>query len=506
MSLINISNLTFGYDGSFDNVFENLNLQIDTSWKTGLIGRNGRGKTTFLKLLLGQYEYSGAISAEVDFTYFPYSVSDSGEYTLPMIESLCPQCEQWQIIRELNLLCIADDALYRPFNSLSNGEQTKALLAAMFLKENSFLLIDEPTNHLDAEARTAVSNYLRSKKGFILVSHDRAFLDNCVDHIASFNRSGGVSVEKGDFSSWYLNKTRNDSFETAENQKLKKEIKRLEKAAEEKARWSDKAERAKIGFNPNKVEKSISRRAYEGAKSKKMMKRSNQLEKRLSDAAEEKTKLLKNVETTERLKLSPLEFRTSRLITADKLSIYYGEKTAVSDLSFEINKGDATALCGGNGSGKSSVLKLICGEEISFSGLLKKESGLIISYVPQDSSFLSGRLDEFAEENDIDESLFKAILRKLDFSRSQFEKDMSDFSAGQRKKVLIAKSLCEKAHLYVWDEPLNYIDIFSRMQIEKLLLEFKPTILFVEHDKSFCDKIATKKISVAALYRVEFGE
>ena len=87
-------------------------------------------------------------------------------------------------------------------------------------------------------------------------------------------------------------------------------------------------------------------------------------------------------------------------------------------------------------------------------------------------------------------------MRKFDFSRTQFEKDMSDFSAGQRKKVLIAKSLCEKAHLYIWDEPLNYIDVFSRMQIERLLLEFKPAILFVEHDKSFCDKIATKKFFV----------
>lgn len=496
MSLINILNLTFGYDGSIDNVFENLNFQIDTNWKTALIGRNGRGKTTLLNLFLGRYEYSGTISADVDFTYFPYSVGDGGEYTLTILESLCPQCEQWQIIRELNLLKVSDDVLYRPFDLLSNGEQTKVLLAAMFLKENSFLLIDEPTNHLDAEARIAVSDYLSSKKGFILVSHDRAFIDNCVDHIASFNRLGGVTVERGNFSSWYLNKTRNDSFEDAENKKLKKEIKRLEKTAKEKACWSDKAERAKIGFDPNKVEKSVSRRAYEGAKSKKMMKRAKQIEERLGKAVEEKRSLLKNVETVEKLKLSPLEFRTDRLITADKLSIYYGKRIVVSDLSFEINRGDAAALCGGNGSGKSSVLKLVCGDIISFSGLLKKESGLIISYVPQDSSFLSGRLDEFAKENNIDESLFKAILRKFDFSRTQFEKDMSDFSAGQRKKVLIAKSLCEKAHLYIWDEPLNYIDVFSRMQIERLLLEFKPAILFVEHDKSFCDKIATKKFFV----------
>ena len=98
--------------------------------------------------------------------------------------------------------------------------------------------------------------------------------------------------------------------------------------------------------------------------------------------------------------------------------------------------------------------------------------------------------------NNIDESLFKAILRKLDFSRIQFEKDISQLSAGQKKKIMIAKSLCEKAHLYIWDEPLNYIDIFSRMQIEQLLLKYHPTIIFVEHDKTFCEKIATKIIKL----------
>ncbi len=102
----------------------------------------------------------------------------------------------------------------------------------------------------------------------------------------------------------------------------------------------------------------------------------------------------------------------------------------------------------------------------------------------------------FAEANHIEESLFKAILRKMDFSRMQFDKNMEDFSAGQKKKVLIAKSLCEQAHLYVWDEPLNYMDIYSRMQIESLIKEFSPAMIFVEHDLAFRDAIATKVVSL----------
>jgi len=103
-------------------------------------------------------------------------------------------------------------------------------------------------------------------------------------------------------------------------------------------------------------------------------------------------------------------------------------------------------------------------------------------------------LSDFIDQHDVDESLFKAILRKLDFSREQFDIPLTHFSEGQKKKVLIAKSLCEKAHLLIWDEPLNYIDVISRIQIENLLLTFKPTMIFVEHDVMFCEKITTKTI------------
>ena len=123
-------------------------------------------------------------------------------------------------------------------------------------------------------------------------------------------------------------------------------------------------------------------------------------------------------------------------------------------------------------------------------------SGLVISYVPQDTSYLKGMLSDFADENHIDESLFKAILRKMDFERIQFEKDIQDFSGGQKKKVLIAKSLCEQAHLYVWDEPLNFIDVYSRMQIEQLIKEFSPTMVFVEHDSVFRETVATKTVQL----------
>jgi lincosamide and streptogramin A transport system ATP-binding/permease protein len=127
---------------------------------------------------------------------------------------------------------------------------------------------------------------------------------------------------------------------------------------------------------------------------------------------------------------------------------------------------------------------------------IERAHTLKISYIAQDTDFLRGYLTDFADVVGINESLFKTILRKLDFSRLQFEKDILDFSGGQKKKVLIAKSLCEQAHLYIWDEPLNYIDVLSRIQIEELLLEYQPTILFVEHDRVFSENIATKFVNI----------
>jgi lincosamide and streptogramin A transport system ATP-binding/permease protein len=492
MSQINVTNLTFAYDGSYDNIFEDVSFQIDTDWKLGFTGRNGRGKTTFLNLLLGKHEYSGIISAAVNFEYFPYEVTNPEDNTIDVIESIYPDYLQWQVMRELSLLQVSEDVLYRPFATLSNGEQTKILLATLFLKENSFLLIDEPTNHLDMNARKLVSDYLRLKHGFILVSHDRAFLDNCVDHILSINKTN-IEIQKGNFSSWWVNKKLQDNFELAENEKLKSEISRLSSAAKRTAGWSDKVEQTKVGTRNSGLRPD---RGYIGHKSAKMMKRAKAIEARQQSAIADKAKLLKNIESAERLKLSQIDFYTDRLVELKDVAIFYSDKTACADVSFTVEQGDRVALYGKNGSGKSSLLKLICGEPITYTGVFRKASQLKISFVPQDTGHLRGSLTEYAKYYDIDESIFKANLRKLDFSRVQFEKDMADFSGGQKKKVLIARSLCEKAHLYIWDEPLNFIDVVSRMQIEELLLEYAPTILFVEHDSEFCKNIATKIVEL----------
>lgn len=544
MSQIRVNNLTFCYEGSFDNIFEDVSFSVDTNWKLGFIGRNGKGKTTFLNLLLGKYEYEGSIQASVVFDYFPYPVTER-QRSLPAAEFLeewKAGCELWRVLCELEELRQDPEVLYRPFQTLSPGERTKIMLAVLFSGENDFLLIDEPTNHLDQESRENVKRYLASKKGFILVSHDRELLDACIDHVLVLNRQS-IEVQSGNFSSWWENKSRKDQFAVGENEKHLKEIGKLRKSVARTGQWADKSEQTKIGFYRkaavNEHERAVGMRAYIGSKTKKMQSRVKQMEKRINREIEEKEGLLVDLEQPVDLKIMPMEHYKKVLVKVEDYSVWYeGAKEPVfSGVTFSVEKGERVVLHGENGCGKSTLLKMIlrktggqtkggpgvkdtgmkigetkadktetmeakAGEtkaekmRVCETGICQTASGLVVSYVSQDTSMLKGGISRFCMERGLDESLFCAILRQLDMERVQFAKNMEEYSEGQKKKILLAASLMTPAHLYVWDEPLNYIDVFSRMQIEKLLEEYQPTMLFVEHDARFREKVATRVVEL----------
>lgn len=505
MAQIHVADLTFGYEGSFDIVFEHVSFSVDTDWRLGFIGRNGKGKTTFLNLLLGKYAYSGTITTSVPFDYFPYPVREDQRKRCAseFLEELKPGCEEWRVVCELDKLRGLPDLLYRPFDTLSHGERTKVLLALLCSGEHDFLLIDEPTNHLDQGSRQAVKEYLKSKKGFILTSHDRDLLDGCIDHVLVLNRQS-IEVQRGNFTSWWENKERRDHFEKAENEKHLRQIASLKKAADKSGRWAQKNENTKIGYDPVK-EPDRPFRAYIGAKTKKLEKRVKEYERKLEREIEAKKELLRDIEEPVSLKLNPLSYHKERLVSVNNLSLgYEGGGEVLKGFSFELKRGERVFLHGENGCGKSTLIKAILasgGKSVDeglrvLSGEVKVGSGLKISYVNQDTGFLKGGIKEFARKQGLDESLFGALLRQLDIERVQFSKNMEEFSEGQKKKVLIAASLMTPAHLYIWDEPLNYIDVFSRMQIEELLLSYKPAMILVDHDIRFQEKIATRVVEL----------
>lgn len=494
MTTIEIKNLTFGFDVQTTNLFEQTNLTIQSEWKLGLIGRNGRGKTTLLKLLMGEYTYSGKIEHQLNFTYFPQKVQDKTQLTYYVLQELS-DFEQWKIERELNLLQVDSDILWRPFHSLSGGEQTKVLLALLFVDDVNYPLIDEPTNHLDVMARQQVAAYLKAKKqGFIVVSHDRSFVDEVVDHVLSIEKSQLV-LYQGDFSVYEEQKGLRDQFEQEQNVKLKKEIGRLKQTAEEKAEWSRGRERDKLG-SPNKPGSgAIYDTGAIGARAARTMKRSKAIVKRMEDQATEKEKLLKDMEYIEPLSMNYQVTHRKKLLTVQELQLSYGERKLFSPLTFDINQGDRLAIQGPNGSGKSSVIQHLLGIfQGEVTGEVIQPQGVTISYVRQNYEDNRGTLQEFAEEHHLSYQELLNNLWKLGVERKVFQNRIEEMSMGQRKRVELAKSLATPAELFIWDEPLNYLDVFNHKQLEEVIQLVQPTMLIVEHDRTFLNKVATKII------------
>ena len=491
---VSIRNLSFMYDGSYTPVFEDVSFNFDTSWRLGLIGRNGKGKTTLLRLLQKQYQYQGRIDMPLTPVYFPYPVEDMSLNTRDVMLSAAPDAEEWQLICELNQLDVDASVLDRPFSTLSKGEQTKALLAALFTREDAYPLIDEPTNHLDAHGRALVADYLRRKDGrspaggFLLVSHDRAFLNRCIDHVLSLNRSD-VWVMQGNYDTWESRLNQQNEYEQGRNEVLKRDIKHLEESARRTAEWSDRVEATKIGMGPCD-------RGAIGHKAAKMMARSLATRSRRERAIEEKRSLLHNVEKVGELKLTVLHHPKDVLISVVNGKVEYDGHTVCEGVNFVLRRGERLSLTGPNGCGKSSILKALVGMGGSLTGEVSIAPNLVVSYVPQQTDDLSGTMDDFISRSDIDETLFKAILRNMDFTRDLFERPLERMSQGQKKKLLLARSLCIPAHVYVWDEPLNYIDVLSRVQMEGLLTEYAPTMLLVEHDAVFLERVCTNTIEL----------
>lgn len=523
MPTIQLKDMTFYYDKYYKNVFTEVNLSMDTSWRLGLVGRNGRGKSTLLKLLNEQLTPSkGDISIPVNTEYFPYDYKKNFTKTIDVVkENIAPyhdlekemeDCismgdeeslnhygdllEEYESIdgfiidflieKEFRLISLDIELLDKEFQLLSGGEKTKSLLVALFLRKNNFLLIDEPTNHLDISGREKVSEYLSQKSGFIVVSHDRTFLDRCIDHVLSINKES-IYIEKGNFSSWEYNKNLKDQYELNTKKKLERKVKILEVAAKKGRRWSNDKEKEKIGCRGDK--------GAIGARAAKLMKRAINIESRTNRMLDETKNLLKNYETVKELELNQQQLEDDVYIDIKDLCFSYDDRTLINKISFNIQKGDRLWIKGANGCGKSTLLKLICGELEYKEGEINIKEDLQIGRGHQETQELKGFLDDILKEYNMNLEKFKHILSYFDLDKEYFERPIETFSQGEKKKIDIAMSFSKDNHVFIWDEPLNYMDIFFRKQIEEAILEFEPTIIFVEHDETFGKKIANKVIS-----------
>lgn len=254
MATITLQHLNFNYDGQAP-LFDDVALHLDTSWHLGLVGRNGRGKTTLMRLLQQQLDYTGQIHVPVALTYFPQPLPDPSQLTLYALQA-ANDFEQWQLVREMTLMGLDPDLLWRPYQALSGGEQTKVRLALLFTNTEAFALIDEPTNHLDRASRQAVAAYLKQKSGFIVISHDRDFLNAICDHTLALERQK-ISLYQGNYSVYAQAKAQQDAQEQAEDQKLRKDIERLKHTAAQKTNGHNRANAINMATAMSKAQEPL---------------------------------------------------------------------------------------------------------------------------------------------------------------------------------------------------------------------------------------------------------
>lgn len=500
MSNIKISNLSFRYENASDNIFNDLNLNLDSSWKLGLVGRNGRGKTTLLNLLRGKLQGTGKIESKLVFSYFPITVKNPENITLYELQDQA-NFEQWELERELNLMDTDPNLLWQPFNTLSGGEQTKVLLALSFTDRDVFPLIDEPTNHLDEASRLQVAEYLRKHdKGYIVVSHDRDFLNQITDHILAIENTE-IHLYQGNYASYEDTKEKRDQFNRDKNEKLKGEIKSLNNKYVRFNNWSDSVEAQK--YQGRKTQYVLNRRTRLnkgaiGHAAAKMMKKAINTQHRMDKRIEEKKGLMVNIEDVPDLTMNFQPNYHQTLLETQHLSLKVQDKQLFEDLNMIVKNKGIVSLEGKNGSGKSTFLKLLLSKtnEVSYQGKFVLINGSKISYLPQDFTEYTGTLKGFAEKQKISYEELLNNLKKMGFPRESFTTKIEEMSMGQQKRVALAKSLVEPADLYLWDEPANYLDVFNQDQLIKLLKDKQPAMLLVEHDQYFIEHVAKHRIKL----------
>lgn len=458
MGSIKISNVSFRYEDSSNHIFNNLNLDLDSSWKLGLVGRNGRGKTTFLNLLQGKLVGRGEIQTKLNFSYYPIRIKDPANITLYELQDQI-MFEQWKLERELNLMHVDSNLIWQSFNTLSGGEQTKILLALSFIDENSFPLIDEPTNHLDEESRQEICKYLtKHHKGYIVVSHDRNFLNQVTDHVLAIENTE-IHLYQGNYATYEQIKEARDEFNREKNEKIAGEIKNLHNQKEQFYHWAQKIEaRKNLG---QKTQYILNRRARVnkaaiGHAAAKMMKKSITRRNRMDKKIEEKEGLMVNIEDI------------------PKLTMNFQSNYHSAFLKFLLNKVSANS-----------------------NGRCELANGLRISYLPQDFTIHQGSLKNFAPHQKLSYEDLLNILKKMGFPHTNFNVPIEEMSMGQQKRIALAKSLLEPADLYLWDEPANYLDVFNQDQLINLLQEVKPAMLLIDHDQYFIERVADKRIKLA---------
>lgn len=519
LSLSNIDK-TFG----FKKVLNGFNLELKTKERIALIGPNGSGKTTIFKIIIGEENINnGNISIRKDSTIgmlsqIPPIFKEETtvkeilligktkvieiEQKLRELENKMSTCKPnelnnllkkygilqekfnnlggYQLESDVNKICngfkIKPEMLERKFNTLSGGEKTIVYFASLILSEPSILLLDEPTNHLDIDTLEWLEEYLKNYKGSILISsHDRYFLDKVTTKTILIER-GKEEVFFGNYS-YYLEE--NERRIMSEFEDFKDQQKQIA------------AMKASI-----KKLQEFGRLAFPGGES--FFKRAASIQKRL-----DKIELLEKPETKKEL---PLDFQVQKrsgkeVLIIDNLSLMIGDRILLEDANMHIRYGEKVCLMGKNGTGKSTIIKLLFNDTPAeiVDGEIKLGSNVNIGYLPQEIHFEDENatvLDTARRFFDGTETSLRATLAKFLFYGENVFKKVGSLSGGEKVRLKLLELIQKKANFLILDEPTNHIDIDTKEMLEEALNEYSGTILFISHDRYFINKLAKRTLCI----------
>ena len=455
-------------------------LEVYDYDRIGLVGANGAGKSTLLRVLLGELTPPGC------------KMNRLGELAyIPQLDEVTLQVEKdFALVGKLGVEQL-------DIQTMSGGEETRLKIAQALSAQVHGILADEPTSHLDREGIDFLIGQLKYFTGALLViSHDRYFLDEIVDKIWEL-KDGKITEYWGNYSDYLRQKEEERKSQAAEYEQFIAERARLERAAEEKRKQARKIEQKAKGSSKKKSTEDGGRLAHQksiGSKEKKMHNAAKSLEHRIA--------ALGNVEAPEDIRR--IRFRQSKAlelhnpypIVGTEINKIFGDKALFENASFQIPLGAKVALTGGNGTGKTTILKILNQVLKADSGSFRLGSNVKIGYYDQEHHVLHMEKTIFQEISDdypnLNNTQIRKVLAAFLFTGDDVFKLIGDLSGGERGRVSLAKLMLSEANFLILDEPTNHLDITSKEILEHALNNYTGTVLYVSHDRYFINQTATR--------------
>lgn len=467
-------------------LFEQVSFAISCGEKVGIVGPNGSGKTTLLRTIAGLMQSDvGSIDLPAKFTvgYVPQSLHMEGNFTLGEFFSLDIHVAHNRFHSVMKQLELDEIDQQRQLKTLSGGQKTRAALARVLLLDADLLLLDEPTNNLDLKSVEWLEEFIgNSHATCMIVSHDRFFLDRTCSRILALDPiTSSIESYSGNYS-WY--KARKDAERLRVERQYKEQqekIKQLTKDVREVKQQACKTENSTVND-------------YLRGRSKKVAAKAKAREARLNRIIErEKVEKPRDADVM-RLSLCGRAHHRSPIVRLENISYSVGNLKILEGISTELIGSTRVILTGENGSGKTSLLKLVSGSELAQTGEVYLKNGITVGYLPQHQESLpdEATVIEFlqnSESRQMNEGSWRTFLNRFQFSRSDAFKKIKTLSQGEKSKLLLASCMIENPDLLLLDEPTNHLDIPAIEALEKALEGYQGAMIVVTHDRYFAEKI-----------------